>query len=676
MARSCACDGRFARTRPPAVGRMTRFSARRPIVFVDRLSVAACVRLLPLWRDSVVWCFEPPPRWVARVLRLLRPIRLAPSELHQVSNTAADVREADGHGAMIALAYRTRSICTRIRQEVFLGDALLYRFGAEWPADRLACYLDRRVEETVRRELVRIALAAWLRDRTDAMAPKALLAIKARPWLSHITADARAARLTLVSYRDPGDMLRGAWKTLRMLGALARSRGTTTSAAPADATAESEPQMRPRVAIKYGHRALSLDPHVRSEFFWLHGLDHRDVEILLYGYPEVASCPAALLRRLAEARIQVTGPPARAPLGQSVRAVWRVCRVALRTPTRRLGYRLDVVRGLIPLALDFARWSAFFRAHHVKVTVTTMMNGSVAETMAVEALGGVATSYQYSIANIAVPTAWLTAGESVQFVNSKVFAEIWRGLGGGAASYICTGLLYQRPPRDPDESDPLRSSLLSAGARFVVCYFDENSIDRWDLFLPHRDAAHDYAVLAQWVLDDPTIAVIAKPKKPGDLKLRIASAIPMVTQAERTGRWRFVTEDGVYPADIARSADVCIGWLGTSATLEARLAGIRSVQIDTLGLSEHPFYEWGRGSVVFDGWVPLARALAAFRADPDANSSFGDWTPALDALDPARDGQATLRMGSYILALWRALRDGADTRTAVERADALVDCSC
>lgn len=642
-------------------------------MFVDRLSFAACVRLLTLWRESVVWCFEPPRRWLVQALRPLRLVGLAPAEIREVNYTAAEARDRHGRGAMITVAHRTRSICTRIRREVFLADPLLQRLGADWPAERLAYHLDRRLEEIIRRELARITLAAWLRDRSDGSV-SAILAIRATPWLKYIAPDARAAHLTLMTYRDPG-ALREVWKAVRVFGALARSiRNGKSRSIPAYTAANgANVHLGPSIAIKYGHRTLSMDPQVRSEFFWLHGLERGDIEFFLYAYPDLENCPAALLRQLAESRIRVTGPVPRAPVLQSTRAVWRVFEAALRTPTWRLEHRWQVLRGLIPFALEFAGWSAFFRTHGVKVTVTTMMNGSVAETLAVEALGGIATSYQYSIANVAAPTAWLTGGEGVQFVNSKMFAEIWRGLGGGAARYVCTGLLYERPSRGPSEADALRASLTSAGARFVICFFDENSIDRWDLFLPHQEAAHEYAVLARWVLDDPSLAVIAKPKKPADLFLRIAAAIPLVREAERTGRWRFVTEDGVYPADVARSADLCVGRLGSSATLEARLAGIRSVQVDMQALFEHPFYAWGHGSVVFDSWAALARSLMAYRADPAAHSTFGDWpAAALDELDPFRDGRAARRMGEHVVALWRALRDGGDARTAIERADARV----
>lgn len=72
--------------------------------------------------------------------------------------------------------------------------------------------------------------------------------------------------------------------------------------------------------------------------------------------------------------------------------------------------------------------------------------------------------------------------------------------------------------------------------------------------------------------------------------------------------------------------------------------------------------------MVFDDWPTLRSALEQFRAIPAAHPEFGDWTPALDDLDPFRDGQATRRLGAYIGWVYEALKDGASTEVAVASA--------
>ncbi|NQU64103.1 MAG: hypothetical protein HQ517_07455, partial [SAR324 cluster bacterium] len=59
---------------------------------------------------------------------------------------------------------------------------------------------------------------------------------------------------------------------------------------------------------------------------------------------------------------------------------------------------------------------------------------------------------------------------------------------------------------------------------------------------------------------------------------------------------------------------------------------------------------------------------AQYRADPEACSGFGDWTPGLDGLDSYRDGQASLRMGSYIRWVYEAIKQGISKEIALEAA--------
>ncbi len=106
-------------------------------------------------------------------------------------------------------------------------------------------------------------------------------------------------------------------------------------------------------------------------------------------------------------------------------------------------------------------------------------------------------------------------------------------------------------------------------------------------------------------------------------------------------------------------ADVCIGKLdGSTAALEARLAGVPTVLIDTEGFRSHPFYRWGRDRVVFENWKSLRAAIQRYRFAPEAYPGFGDWSPGLDGLDPFKDGHAGLRIGLYIAWVYEALKKG------------------
>jgi hypothetical protein len=170
--------------------------------------------------------------------------------------------------------------------------------------------------------------------------------------------------------------------------------------------------------------------------------------------------------------------------------------------------------------------------------------------------------------------------------------------------------------------------------------------------------------------------VIVKVKKARDLEARIGAAAGDLARAAATGRL-VVLADGahhyaaMYPAEAALAADVCIGKLqGTTAGLEARLAGIPTALVGAPHLWDHPLHEWLGPDAVYASWTDLRAALAAYRADPPAHRSFGDWSRGIDRLDPHRDGGAARRIDRVVAGLVQAVRSGLPVETALARSDA------
>ncbi len=178
-----------------------------------------------------------------------------------------------------------------------------------------------------------------------------------------------------------------------------------------------------------------------------------------------------------------------------------------------------------------------------------------------------------------------------------------------------------------------------------------------------------YVGLIELLLVDDTVGVVCKPKA-RDLFKRLADIEDLLEEAMATGRLLICDDLGTYPAVAGLMADVAIGELvGTTAGLEAYLAGVPSLLIDAMDMDAHPYYAWGKDTVVFANWTEIFAAVAQYRADPNAVPGFGDWGPIADDLDPFRDGQARVRMGEYMTSLLRSLRDGAGRRQAIESAN-------
>ena len=239
--------------------------------------------------------------------------------------------------------------------------------------------------------------------------------------------------------------------------------------------------------------------------------------------------------------------------------------------------------------------------------------------------------------------------------------------------YVSTGFIYDnsiQEVRKLPRVQELRRDLESRGAKFILAFFDENTLNSWDIYASNEASSDEYEFLLRWLLDDRTLGIVFKPKKSTNLFERIARVLPLIEKAQGTGRCKFLMSDTLvgrtFPAEAALAADVCIGKLdGSTAAFEASLAGVPSVLIDTEGFRSHPFYAWGKDRVVFEDWKSLRKAVERYRRMPEGYPEFGDWSPALDDLDPYRDEQASLRMGLFISWVYEAVKQGMDKNDAI-----------
>ena len=187
----------------------------------------------------------------------------------------------------------------------------------------------------------------------------------------------------------------------------------------------------------------------------------------------------------------------------------------------------------------------------------------------------------------------------------------------------------------------------------------------------NEGSAEDYEFLLKWLLEDPTLGVVFKPKRSIDLFDRISRIDDLIKAGNETGRCHFLLSDttvgNIYPAEAALIADLCIGkLLGMTAALEACLVGVPSILIDREGFKSQPFYKLGRDRVVFDNWESLREAVESYRSNPDLFPDIRDWSSVLKDFDPFQDGQAGLRMGYFIRWIYESLKQGKSKKDAIE----------
>ncbi len=432
---------------------------------------------------------------------------------------------------------------------------------------------------------------------------------------------------------------------------------------------------------------MSFDPRERSEFFWVHDSGISYETVLLYSFfGSGREMPQTVARSLREAtsrgvRILGKGPglrdwhPTAKVVKYLLRAICRLTWAALRSVARGKRFSYHELATLVGLACEHAYWLDFFDSNNVRVNVGTL-NTSVSQTLALDTLGGVSIAYQYSASNILLPTLLLTSGENIQFTFSEAFGTLWESLKAPIEYIATSGFIYDSAfaaIRESGYGKSVRSQLQAAGAEFVLCFFDENSSDRWDICASNTAARHDYEFLLNWLLEDPSLGIVFKPKAALTLLSRTRGIEALLERAKRTGRCAVLHSDFVvgntYPAEAAGMADVCIGKLiGCTAALEARLFGVRTILIDTEKLASHRFRDWDDGHVVFDDWKSLRCAVERYRSKPEEYPRFGDWSPWLRELDPFQDGRAAQRLGLFVSWLQDELSQGATRSSAIDKA--------
>lgn len=674
------------------------------MLFIDRITFFSLLRLWALSRQfDAIWHFEPLSPHSRRLLGVFRWLGLLHAEIRRINHHIGQVHNQSGDDEADDMEYikiigEARTICSRIRREHLSHNPLINAMSSTWSVKRLVLHFEKIAEVEITTELVRISLVGWIfSNRSTKSSETCILVLGKKRWYSYIEPYARSQGIEVISYRNPWNLapiskvislgmaivlnlLKSPLKILRAFPAGGSHSGLKSPSTAQARTFRSAGT--PTVAIRYWYRTLDLDPTKRSEFFWLGESGIPYSNILLYDYVSDEPLDEEIKTQLDTHGIRILG---RGPGVDS----WRP---TLGMFSAYLGVTLKLIKELLgnwlrfrwtstyylvkclQLASRYAYWYDFYRTNGIRIDVA-VLHRDVAQVLALDSVGGVSVGYQYTVGSY-IPTTIITCGENVQFVFSPLFERQYRDVEAPVDNFVATGFIYDgaiRELRNLDRITEVRKQLGSCGASFVLCFFDENSVSDWNHPSNDVEAAADYEYLLNWLLADPALGIVFKPKNSTNLFERIAPLSDLIDQAVDTGRCRFLTDQSIYgsiyPAEAALIADVCIGKLvGGSAGFEARLAGLPTVMIDTEGYHSHPFHAWGDGRIIFDDWTSLRGALERFREDPVSSPEFGDWSPVIGELDPFCDGQASARMGAYIRWIYNSLQRGEPKEKALAEA--------
>lgn len=418
----------------------------------------------------------------------------------------------------------------------------------------------------------------------------------------------------------------------------------------------------PKIGVEYyGHHNLD-HPELHSDlFFWQQSPLSGDDIVVMFKIPSdpVDESKTMELRQHSMHAVALS-PKASVVPSVSVFLYWPHIplkpTLKIEASTRSAATEKRWIRDqLMMYRVEHDYWADLFAAYNIKVFISWFKYSAdhciIAD--ALQSIGGVTAIYQRAFEEL--PTAGSEIASDVVFGFSPWNADIESKCGSVIPYHVSVG--YFGDHRFALLSKPaqgIREQLKKNGAKYIIAFFDENSVSdpRW--FSGHESMQKDYEFLLGKVLSEQWFGVIFKPKIPRSLRQRLGPLTGLLRRAEETGRC-FVIEGGALhssspPVLGALAADVAIhsSLYGSTAGMEAALAGVPTLLLDREGWSFSKLYDLGKGRVVFNDWESLWDVLAGFQRFPKGIKGFGDWAPLLDKIDPFRDGRAAERIGTYL----------------------------
>lgn len=617
------------------------------IAYCDRLSWWSCLAALRL-------------RWTSRrglplVLRLLDPIgpgrtatflrRLLALGGIRTEEAAADGRLPGPDGSAVRLW------AGRLASEVVFtaADALIRRspvlagVSAAFPANAIRLHLAKRLlwnhAEPV---ILRMGIVDLL-GRRDASPPTLLLRhpvaidpVWVRPLFPSID---------LRTYGTTGLLWRAKLRFLvRWIGRLGVGIELPRWAAAGTPS-------RPSLLIMQ-ETDLSLDRSYRTQPHWLFPDRARppfDTYVLPNSPPPRAPYDIAALGRYGVRRLERQRrfrPRPGTALGVTVARLRRACLAgALASRSSEDTVALFWVAELLGLADEMIRLCLALNARAF-MTSENYLPAAEAVCLVAPALGVRTLSYQYSNLGYAVPTMLTTA--QTMLTISPLFHSRWSLDGIVPGEFRDIGYPFDSSfALVRERARALRQRLQTAGAGWIICYFDE-TVERhkFGLVTP-ADAERDMRVLLEHLRRDPSAGVVVKTQYLRNSPSYLGNLAGLLEEARATTRFvdlrhGFYRND-VFPAEAALAADVAIGYIaGGTASLEAALVGTRSVLLNPYGMRVLNDDLYAQADIVFPDLEAALQAMDDYRRG--RRPTFGDWSAILPRFDPFRDGQAGHRM--------------------------------
>ena len=418
---------------------------------------------------------------------------------------------------------------------------------------------------------------------------------------------------------------------------------------------------------------LSADPTLKGQPHWIWDENkEKALNVLVFpGFRDnqvfdsvhMASLEREGVRLLSRAEL---GYSRRKALGTALdKHLGSLCRTAFRLVTTGSGIPTRWAAGVTFRLIDEARTvGAVVRERNVGCLLKNECHllhsyamAVVAETMQIPLV-----AYQYS--NLALPSVAMLSTADHFLLFHKDFRSVWESEGVAPGNFEAIGYPYDGVfDRVRERAKGHRQGLEAAGVKFVICLFDESvQHDRYGFI--HRDThLRDIHSLLTYLLDMPDVGLVVKSQFRSNTPSQLYPEDPVLHEAAQTGRYLELNVGAerrnlVYPAEAALVADIAVGNIvGATASLEAALAGCRSLLVDSHGQVRYRRDLYDKADIVYPSMRSAVDAIRRLHRGDSSAARLGDWTPIIDQFDSFRDGASTLRLKSF---LERLLKSGED----------------
>jgi hypothetical protein len=615
-------------------------------------------------------------------------------KIQKVENHVGELRLGNGENLLKIIHTDARKIINRIKSNELEANSFLHSLQLIWDKKKLVHYFERKVEVLINRECRRIRLTKWLalkRGKEQDIIPQFIIShTKYQKYLKEYAEKERVDFKTYCqfSFRVMRLVISKATKWIfrsvflkslsakgKILFIKKKKLGGTKP--------KTETIIRSKIGIKYSYQGLDLDLSKRSEFFWLHNRKIPFNDIVVHSYTSDRQIDSKIKTKLDKKRVKIFGTAPGVPpwsptflfFKQMFGTGFDISKIVVLCLIKHKYFSPYYIFHIFYLVPQYSYWYDFFASNHIRINIDSTYSSSHGLTLALDKLGGISFAYQYSISDLNYPTSLLSYGENVQFSFSSRFTEnLWEKVNLPGDLILDIGYIFDYTMVKSEANcslNKVKKKFDENGVKFIVCFFDENSLNRWDIPAPDEEAAEDYKNLFQWLLNDPTIGLICKPKRALDLFNRIKSISDLLEQALDTKRCHFLINDtmvrDIFPAQAAHFADCCIGKLGGgTAAMEAVIAGVPTLLMDTEGNHSHPFYQNSNGACIFRTWQLLKEIVEQYRKNIENCPTFGDWSPFIDELVSYKDGRSRERFEDFIFDTHIALNQGKTRNDAIK----------